>query len=161
LTGGIWLVHGIPKFLHSAKFMPPAGVISTYVGEGVAKTTGPYHDFLVGTVQPNIGIFGELVRLGEVCVGISLFLGLFSRLGGLFGILLPLNYVAARGGLSSASAWASLDGALMLLSAISLVLPAGRVLGLDAFLVRGPARRQRVVAEVVPEPPLERPSAPR
>jgi uncharacterized membrane protein YphA (DoxX/SURF4 family) len=160
LTGGIWLVHGIPKFLNSAQFMPPGGAFSGYLQSGVVKATGPYHDFLVNTVQPNAAVFAELVRYGEVCVGISLFLGLFSRLGGFVGILLPLNYIAARGALATLSAWSSIDGCLMLLSALSFVLPTGRVAGLDALMSRPSVRRTTVVAEVVPERPLSGPSAP-
>jgi uncharacterized membrane protein YphA (DoxX/SURF4 family) len=160
LTGGIWLVHGVPKFLNSAQFMPPAGVFATYLQNGIAKTTGPYHDFLVNTVTPNAALFAELVRFGEVCVGISLLLGLFSRLGGLVGILLPLNYLAARGGLGTLSEWSSIDGCLMLLSALSFVLPTGRVAGLDALSLRLSVRRTTVVAEMVPERPMDGPTAP-
>ena len=161
LTGAIWLTHGVPKFLHSDRFMPPNGSFATYVQSGVAATSGPYHDFLANVVAPNAGVFAELVRLGEVCVGVSLVLGLFTRLGAFVGILLPLNYLAARGGLGSASAWGAADGCIMLLSAISFVLPTGRVAGLDAFfLKRRSPRRVTVVPEVVPERPLDRPSAP-
>ena len=161
LTGAIWLVHGIPKFTNSLVFMPPDGAIASYVQQGLTKTTGPYHDFLATVVQPNIALFAELVRLGEVGVGVSLFLGLFARLGGLVGIILPLNYLAARGGLTSASEWASLDGAMMLLSAISFVLPTGRVAGMDAYFAPRRARKTVVVPEVVPQRPLDGPSAPR
>jgi len=159
LTGLIWLIHGVPKFLHSDVFMPPNGFIVTYVQQGVAKTAGPYHDFLVGVVQPNIGIFAELVRLGEVCVGISLVLGLFTRLGGFFGIVLPLDYMAARGAVSTFTDWSSLDACMALLSAISLVLPTGHVAGIDAFFTRRRFTRTAVVPEVVPERPLDRPTA--
>ena len=160
LTGAIWLIHGVPKFLNSAQFMPPTGVFFTYLQNGVVKSRGPYHDFLVSTVQPNAALFAELVRFGEVCVGISLFLGLFSRLGGLVGILLPLNYIAARGALATLSGWSSTDGCLILLSALSFVLPTGRVAGLDALMSRPSVRRTTVVGEVVPERPLSGPSAP-
>ena len=159
LTGGIWLIHGVPKFLHSVQFMPPAGVFATYLQNGIDKTTGPYHGFLVNTVQPNAALFAELVRFGEVCLGISLLLGLFSRLGGFVGILLPLNYLATRGALGTLSGWSSIDGCLMLLSALSFVLPTGRVAGLDALMVRPSVRRRTIVAEVVPERPLEGPTA--
>ena len=159
LTGVIWLTHGIPKFLNSDQFMPPNGFVVNYVQQGVARTTGPYHDFLINVVQPNIGVFAELVRLGEVCVGISLVLGLITRLGGLVGIVLTLNYMAARGGLDTFNAWSSIDACMMLLSAVHLVLPTGRFLGIDGFFARRPARRA-VVAEVVPERPLDRPTAP-
>lgn len=160
LTGVIWLTHGVPKFLHSDRFMPPGGVFATYLQKGLASGTGPYHDFLANVVQPNAGIFAELVRLGEVCVGISLVLGLVTRLGGVVGVLLPLNYLAARGGLGSFSAWGSLDGCIMLLSAINVVLPTGRIAGIDALMTRRAPRRQTVKAEVVPEPPMRGPTAP-
>ncbi|HVR45882.1 MAG TPA: TQO small subunit DoxD [Candidatus Binatia bacterium] len=158
LTGLIWLIHGIPKFTNSAAFMPPSGFIVSYVQEGIGKTAGPYHDFLVGVVQPNIGIFAELVRLGEVCVGISLVLGLFTRLGGFFGIVLPLDYMAARGALTTFTDWSTVDACMALLSAISLVLPTGRVVGLDAFFSHRRVKAT-VVPEVVPERPMDRPTA--
>ncbi|MGC1380168.1 MAG: hypothetical protein WA814_03980, partial [Candidatus Baltobacteraceae bacterium] len=73
----------------------------------------------------------------------------------------PLNYIAARGDLASLShGWSSLDGALILLSAISFVLPTGRVLGIDALFARRARRGKPIVAEFVPEPPLAGPTAP-
>jgi uncharacterized membrane protein YphA (DoxX/SURF4 family) len=161
LTGVIWLIHGVPKFLKSDAFMPPNGFFVNYLQQGVATVHGPYHDFLANVVTPNAGIFAELVRLGEVCVGMSLVLGLFSRVGGFVGILLALNYLAARGGLGSVSTWGTTEACLILLSATSLVLPTGRILGLDALFRRRPAQPAPIVAEFVPEPPLEGPTASR
>jgi len=160
LTGIIWLIHGIPKFLHGDAFLPPNGFFTSYLQQGIASTSGPYHDFMVDVISPNAAVFAELVRFGEVLVGVALFLGLFTRLGGFFGILLPLNYMAVRGAIGTLSGWGSPDASLALLSAISLVLPTGRVAGVDGFLHRRSARRTTVVAEVVPERPLDRPSAP-
>jgi thiosulfate dehydrogenase (quinone) large subunit len=160
LTGAIWLLHGVPKFLHGDMFMPPNGFIGQYVTQGLAKTTGPYHDFLASAVQPNIAIFAELVRLGEVCVGISLVLGLLTRLGGFFGIVLTLNYIAARGGLGTLSDWSSIDACLMLLSAINLVLPTGRFLGVDRLFTRRYDTEPPLMAEFVQERPLDGPRAP-
>jgi thiosulfate dehydrogenase [quinone] large subunit len=160
LTGAIWLIHAIPKFLNSAAFLPPNGFFTTYLQQGVTSTAGPYHDFILGVVQPYAPVFAELVRFGELLVGISLLFGLFSRAGGFFGVLLPLNYMAVRGAVGTLSGWGSPDASLALLSLISLVLPTGRVAGFDGF---GRARSRRgatVVPEVVPERPLDRPSAP-
>src|SRR5579875_2198160 len=92
LTGVIWLIHGVPKFTNSAAFMPPNGMMALYVQRGLS-VAGPYRDFLASAVQPNLALFAELVRLGEVAAGILLFLGLFTRLGGLIGVILPLNYL--------------------------------------------------------------------
>jgi len=160
LTGAIWLIHAIPKFLHGDTFLPPNGFFTTYLQQGIATTMGPYHDFMVSIVSPNAAVFAELVRLGELLVGVSLVLGLFSRVGGFFGIVLPLNYMAVRGAVGTLSGWGSPDASLALLSAISLVLPTGRVAGFDGLGKRRSAPRKAVVAEVVPERPLEGPTAP-
>lgn len=159
LTGAIWLIHAIPKFMNGDAFLPPGGFFPTYLQQGISTTAGPYHDFMVGVVQPNAMIFAQLARFGELLVGISLVLGLFTRLGGFFGILLPLNYMAVRGVLAAVSGWASPDAAIALLSAINLVLPTGRIAGFDGLRTPRAARRPLVTAEVVPERPLDRPTA--
>jgi len=154
LTGGIWLVHAIPKFTRSEAFMPPAGSIVRLVGaQAQQNPTAPYAQFLAHVVVPNLGIFAELVRLGELLVGVALVLGLLSRPAAFFGIVMTLNFLAARGGLLSFEDWGGLDGALMLLTAVSLVLPTGRVWGIDALLGAKPEQPPTVRAVFVDEPP--------
>ena len=159
LTGVMWLIHAVPKFVHPERFMPPSGAFAAYVQHGLATTVGPYRDFMANVVQPNAVIFAELVRFGELLVGISLVLGLFTRLGGLFGMVLPLNYMATRAAIATVSGWGTIDAAMLLLSAINVVLPTGRVAGCDALFGRS-RRPARVVGEVVPERPLSGPTAP-
>jgi thiosulfate dehydrogenase (quinone) large subunit len=157
LTGGIWLIHAIPKFTQSDEFMPPNGFIVIYVTKGLQTTSpgGMYHNFLANIVQPNLPIFAEMVRLGELMVGVSLVLGVLTRLGGLGGVVLTLNYMAARGGLLSFDAWASLDAALLIMSLTNLVLPTGRVLGIDMFFGRQKVEEPATVRAVfVDEPPI-------
>ena len=171
-VGATWIIHGVSKFTESATFMPPTGFIVDFIGKSVASTSGPYHDFLLNTVQPNISIFAELVRLGEVLAGCALLLGIFTRVGGFVGVLLALNYMAAKGELGSAMGWTSLDAAMVVLSAVNLVLPTGRMLGIDALLrrrrraavavpVQPAVRVPSVEAEFVEEQPLAGPTAPK
>jgi uncharacterized membrane protein YphA (DoxX/SURF4 family) len=162
VTGSIWLIHAIPKFTQSDEFMPPNGFIVLYISKGLQATNpaDPYHWFLASVVQPNIGIFAELDRLGELMIGVSLVLGLLTRLGGFGGVLLTLNYMAARGGLGTFDAWASLDACLLALSLTNLVLPTGRAMGIDAFFGRKAAETATVRAQFVEERPLDGPSAP-
>ncbi len=42
-------------------------------------------------VLPSLNLFGPLVYLTEVAIGVSLLLGLLSRLGALLGVLMGLN----------------------------------------------------------------------
>ncbi len=173
-AGIIWLGHGVPKFTHADQFVPPTGVIVPYVTQAIAVTSGPYHTFLVNFVQPNVGLVAEFVRLGEVLVGCSLFFGLLTRLGALGGVFLTLNYIAAHD-IAKLGSWTGIDGTTFVLSALFVVLPAGRVLGVDALLGR---KRKTVVVsgaqpaaaapasatarvEFVDEPPMAGPTAPK
>lgn len=152
-AGLFWLTHGIPKFLNPQMFMPPGGYMAQMVARATAGTTGSYHDFLVQTVGPHLVLFAELVRFGEVLTGISLLLGLFSRFGGLVGCVLAVNYMLAAGELRSLTVIGTLDGAAFAISFLALVLPLGRIAGLDAVLGRRPRREPVVVPEFVDEPP--------
>jgi thiosulfate dehydrogenase (quinone) large subunit len=160
LTGAIWLIHAVPKFLNGTAFLPPDGAFANYVQQGMTTTAGPYHDFMVSVVAPNAMIFAQVVRFGELLVGISLVLGVFSRLGGFFGIVLALDYMAAHGAIGTVSGWGSPSASLALLSAISLILPTGLILGFDGLRAPRVVRRPTVTPEVVHERPLDRPSAP-
>jgi hypothetical protein len=153
-TGLFGLAHGIPKFLFSNTFMPPGGAVSQLVGNAIQRQSGFYHDFLANAVLPNIGIFSELVRLGEVLTGCSLVLGIFTRVGGLAGCFLALNYMAAQGELHAWKTIGSLDAAAFALSFMMLVSPAGRIAGIDGILAAKGQKPAIVVPEFVDEPPL-------
>ena len=163
-TGAFWLMHGIPKFTQSADFMPPSGMMLDFLHQQITHTSGPYQTFLTNVVLPNAWFFANLVRLGEVITGCLLLLGFYSRLGGLIGVLLALNYISAKGGLAHLSVWSGLDSAALVLSFMSIVLPTGRFLGVDALLYRFRRREQRTpepAAIFVEEPPMTGPSAPK
>ncbi len=161
-TGAFWLMHGIPKFLHGDEFMPPNGAMTQFLNGQITHNSGPYQAFLVHVVLPNAGFFAELVRLGEVVTGCLLFLGFYTRLGGLIGVLLALNYISAKGGLMHLSVWSGLDSVALVLSALNVVLPTGRVLGIDGLLWRMKRKPEVVAAGAVfvDEPPMTGPTAP-
>ncbi len=139
--GAFWLIHGVPKFT-TAGFMPPAGFMVMATQRAAVSTTGPYHSFVVGTVVPHIAVFAELVRFGEVLVGVSLLLGLFGRIGAGGGMFLALNYALSKNALAAPDGYAGLDAAAFMLSFVNLVLPTNAVWAFDAL--RGRARRRRM-----------------
>ncbi|HTX57899.1 MAG TPA: TQO small subunit DoxD [Candidatus Acidoferrales bacterium] len=160
-AGAFWLMHGIPKFLHGEDFMPPNGMMVPFLNTQIQHTSGPYQAFLTNVVLPNASFFAELVRLGEVVTGCLLLLGFYTRFGALIGILLALNYISAKGGLAHLDVWSGLDSAALALTAVSLVLPTGRVLGVDGILARLRRRPEPSAATVfVEEPPMTGPTAP-
>jgi NADH dehydrogenase len=159
-TGAFWLMHGVPKFTQSAQFMPPSGFLDGFLTAAVHHTTGPYQSFLMTVVLPNASLFGNLVRVGEVVTGCLLVLGAFTRLGGFMGAFLALNYLAAKGGLDHLGVWSGIDGTAVVLSVINLMLPTGRVLGVDALLWRARTPEPAQKAVFVDEPPMSGPTAP-
>jgi len=160
-AGAFWLMHGIPKFLKSEDFMPPNGMMTQFLNSQITHTGGFYQAFLTNVVLPNAWLFAELVRVGEVVTGCLLLLGFYTRLGGLIGVLLSLNYISTKGGLAHLSVWSGLDSAALVLSALNVVLPTGRVLGVDGLLARLRRPPKTAPAAVfVEEPPMTGPTAP-
>jgi uncharacterized membrane protein YphA (DoxX/SURF4 family) len=83
-------------------------------------------------VLPNLGVFGPLVYLVELLIGVSLLLGLFSRVGATLGLLMGLNLWL---GLYSAEGeWPWTYMFLVMIQAWFVIEPPGRVLGTDVLL---------------------------
>jgi uncharacterized membrane protein YphA (DoxX/SURF4 family) len=81
---------------------------------------------------PNLTLFGPLVYLVELAIGVTLLLGLVSRAGALLGLLMGLNLWL---GLYSAQGeWPWTYMFLIIIQAIFVIDPPGRSLGADALL---------------------------
>lgn len=93
-----------------------------------------YQEFVQRVVLPNVSLVAILVTWGELLVGISLVLGLMTRLAAAVALILTANYMFAKG------AWfwtpSSNDAALAAIALALLIGAAGRTFGLDAFLAR-------------------------
>jgi uncharacterized membrane protein YphA (DoxX/SURF4 family) len=74
-----------------------AGFVQKYQDAAVE----PFGRFLQAIVVPNAGVFAQLVLLGEWVAGISLTLGLLTRLGAMTGVWLTLNYLLSKGPLTA------------------------------------------------------------
>jgi uncharacterized membrane protein YphA (DoxX/SURF4 family) len=88
--------------------------------------------FVKDVVLANFYLFAPIVYLTEVAIGVSLMLGLLTRLGGLAGFLMALNlwaglYVAPH-------EWPWTYFFLVVIQALYTLHPPGRSLGLDAVL---------------------------
>ena len=87
---------------------------------------------------PNITLFGPLVYGVEVLIGISLILGLLTRLGAIVGMLMAVNLWL--GLYSAPGEWPWTYGFLVIVHILFAIDPPGRSLGVD-FLLR---RRNRL-----------------
>ena len=83
-------------------------------------------------VLPNIAVFGPLVYLTEVGIGISLMLGVCSRLGALAGVGMAINLWL--GLYSAPGEWPWIYFFLVVIQLLFLLDPPGRSLGADVLL---------------------------
>ncbi len=91
-------------------------------------------DLVSHVVLPNIAVFGPLVYLIEVAIGVSLMLGLWSRLGALAGAAMAANLWL--GLYSAPGEWPWTYAFLVIIQLLFLIDPPGRSLGLDALDLR-------------------------
>jgi hypothetical protein len=124
-----WKNYGCP-----ADFSLKSSGLCDWIGREIANPPfGLYQSFLVNIIGPNIRTVGLGVWLAEITVAVLLFLGLFTRLGGLLGTLQALNLLI--GLWSVPGEWHSAYLMLFALNLIFLAVPAGRFLGADQFLL--------------------------
>jgi thiosulfate dehydrogenase [quinone] large subunit len=109
--------------------------LTTFLDQ-VALTKGHpfYQEFIRQVVVPNATIFAALIVWGELLVGVTLVLGLATRLSAAVALLLTANYMLAKG------AWfwtpSSNDAAFAAVATALIIGAAGRTFGLDALLAK-------------------------
>jgi len=101
-------------------------------------TVQAYKDFLVNVMIPNWSFFGYMTLVTETFIGVTLILGLFTRLGALVALGMAANITI--GILSVPHEWGWTYTMLIMLAAIFLLTGAGRSFGVDAVL--GPRLEQ-------------------
>jgi hypothetical protein len=90
--------------------------------------------FLTNVVMPNIRWFGWIVWLSEAWIFVSLFFGLFSRLGGLVAIGISAQLMIGLAGISSPYEWEWSYIQMVVLSLLMFAFAPGRIFGIDAWL---------------------------
>jgi hypothetical protein len=124
-----WKNYGCP-----ADFSLARSGLCDWIGREIAHPPfGLYHSFLVNVIGPNIRFVGFGVWLAETAVALLLLLGLFTRLGGLLGTLQALNLLIGLWNVPGE--WHSAYLMLVALNLIFLIVPAGRFLGTDHYLL--------------------------
>jgi thiosulfate dehydrogenase (quinone) large subunit len=100
-----------------------------------------YKSFLMNYVVPHHELFGYLIMVGEILVGIGLLLGLLTRWSACVGIFMVTNYYLGEGMGRGGSVMAQQETFIVCLIVFLLANP-GRALGLDGIIsVRGKGLR--------------------
>lgn len=108
--------------------------------------------FLNNFAIPNLRWFGYVVWGMEAFIFVSLFFGLFSRLGALVSIAQSLQLMIGLAGISNPLEWEWAYNLMVALSIVALALAPGRYFGLDALIrprLRAAAEKGNKVAAVL------------
>ncbi|HEY4099890.1 MAG TPA: TQO small subunit DoxD [Gemmatimonadales bacterium] len=149
-VGATWLWYAWPKFARSERYLPPSGYMISFAQASARNATGATRAILEHVILPHAAVWAELARFGELSAGLLLLLGFRSRLGGAIGLAValcyaPFNYAfhEYHGGLLTLP-----DSMMAALSAVHILVPSGRMFGLDAVLARrgGMAKTARPMA---------------
>lgn len=130
LIGFFFLMSGISKY--SSGFLQKPilrGVLEKWA-EGNPNLW--YKSFLLNTAIPNYEIFSYLVVYGETLVGLSLLLGLLTRISSVFGIFMNINFFLGNQWISPANK--NVNILFIVLQIIFIISAAGRSVGVDGIL---------------------------
>jgi len=130
--GVILLVTVAGKIFREAPFSDE--MIAFLQGFVTKNASAPYVTFINEIVIPHVKLFSYLILTGELAAGLSLLLGLGTRVGAVIAMFLFLNYMLAKGRLF----WSpdSEDAAIFLSALVCCIGAAGRVYGIDTYLAR-------------------------
>ncbi len=139
LVGAVWLNGGLEKLLNPA--FPRQFAASLEAGGFVSQAPPFFRGFMQGTVVPNAELFAQLMRAGELTLGIALILGLLTNPAAIGSALLSLAIMLSQGGVRlggglGAPEFLTINVLLALLSLVVLFSPAAKEVSLDARLAR-------------------------
>jgi thiosulfate dehydrogenase (quinone) large subunit len=139
LVGAVWLNGGIEKLLNPS--FPRQFVDSLAVGGFVSQASPFFRGFMQGTVVPNAELFAQVVRTGELTLGLALILGFLTNLAAVGSVILSVAIQLSAGGVRlgtglGAPEFITINVLVVLISLGILFSSAAKGLSVDAGLAR-------------------------
>ncbi len=139
LVGAVWLNGAVEKLLNPE--FPQQFAMSLEAGGFVSQAPPFFQDFMRGVVVPNAELFAQLMRLGELALGIALILGLLTNLAAIGSVALSIVIMLSQGGVRlgtglGAPEFLTVNVLVALLSVVILLSAASKDLSVDALLAR-------------------------
>ena len=139
LVGAVWLNGGIEKLLNPS--FPRQFADSLAAGGFVSLAPPFFRDFMQATVVPNAELFAQVVRAGELTLGLALILGFLTNLASVGSVVLSLAILLSAGGVRlgtglGAPEFVTINVLVALISLVIIFSPAAKRLSLDAGLAR-------------------------
>ncbi len=137
LVGAVWLNGGVEKLLNPD--FPQQFVTSLEAGGFISQAPPFFQNFMEGFVVPNAELVAQLVRFGELALGVALILGLLTNLAALGSVVQGTAIFLSQGGVGLGSGLGSpefltINLLVALLSLVILFSPAAKVLSIDEGL---------------------------
>ena len=138
LIGAVWLNGAIEKLLSPS--FPGQFAASLNAGGYISQAPPWFQDFMRGTVVPNAELVAQLIRFGELALGLALLLGLLTNLAAIGSIVLSLVILVSQGGVQLGTGlgppeFLDINLLVALISLVILLSPAAKALSLDTALV--------------------------
>lgn len=139
LVGVVWLNGAVEKLLSPG--FPQQFALNLQAGGYISQGPSWFQDFMRSTVVPNAEFVAQLVRFGELALGLALILGLLTNPAALGSIFFSLALFISQGGarLGTGLGPPELFDINLLIASISLVIllsPAAKALSLDSALAQ-------------------------
>jgi len=96
VVGAVWLNGALEKILNPG--FPRQFAASLEAGGFVSQAPPFFRSFMQNTVIPDAELFAQLMRVGELALGIALVLGLFTNLAAVGSIGLSVVILLSQGG---------------------------------------------------------------
>ncbi|MEO8076443.1 MAG: TQO small subunit DoxD [Acidobacteriota bacterium] len=131
--GWYWLYEQHWKLPPDFGLHDPRGLMFAFQQSIQSPTVDLYRAFLQDIVVPNFHLFGWLVLLTEVTIGLSLVLGAATRAGALLGVLQAVNLLIAQGS-TPEGPWTYL--AILAANVLVLFTPSNRRFSVDSRIAQ-------------------------
>ena len=137
LIGAVWLNGGVEKLLNPD--FPRQFAASLQAGGFVSQAPPFFQDFMKGYVVPNAELFAQLMRAGELTLGIALIVGLLTNLTAIGSVGLSVVILLSQGGVRLGTGLGSpefltINVIVALISVITLLSPGAKNLSVDSRL---------------------------
>jgi thiosulfate dehydrogenase [quinone] large subunit len=137
LIGAVWLNGGVEKLLNPD--FPRQFAASLQAGGFVSQAPPFFQDFMKGYVVPNAELFVQLMRAGELMLGIALIVGLLTNLTAIGSVGLSVVILLSQGGVRLGTGLGSpefltINVIVALISVIILLSPGAKNLSVDSRL---------------------------
>ncbi len=139
VVGAVWFNGGIEKLLNPE--FPQQFATSLQAGGFSAQAPPFFRGLMQGYVVPNAELFAQLVRAGELALGVALIVGLLTNLAAVGSVALSVVLVLSQRGVGlgtglGAPELLTVNVLVALISVVILFSPAAKALSADAILAR-------------------------